>query len=303
MKPIRDKQFATEHFSSDRWRDFPWRDDDIVVATGIKTGTTWTLRIVGLLVHQDFDRVDDKVMHAPWPDANFMPPVEELHAEIAAIDHRRFFKSHLPLDALPYNDKAKYINVTRHPFDTFRSTLHHWGGITDEIFEIFEATGFPPFPRLEDQGSTKEVFKRWLNEGRMDWEQDGWPFHSGFHIAESFWKHRDLENVLLLHYSNMIEDLDREIQRIADFLDIPITDKIRREIVRLTTFDTMKSQNKAMNPHYDFIFKHGGDGFMTKGGLNTWQGLLDEEDLARYEARAARFDPDFRKWLETGQLN
>lgn len=39
MKPTRDKRFATEHFSSDRWNDFPWRDDDIVVATGITCGS------------------------------------------------------------------------------------------------------------------------------------------------------------------------------------------------------------------------------------------------------------------------
>lgn len=301
--PKKTKTFVTEHFSSERWVDFPWRDDDIVVATGIKTGTTWTLRIVGLLIHQDMKRVDDQVMHAPWPGVNFMGTIDEMHKEIGAIEHRRFFKSHLPLDAVPYHEKAKYINVVRHPLDTFRSMLHHWGGITDDLLDIFTKAGYPDFPQRKDSGSVKEIWARWISEGRMDWEKDGWPFHSGIHIAQSFWEHRDRDNVLLLHYSNMIEDLDREVRRIANFLEIDVSEEMLKEIVRLATFDTMKSQNKAMNPHYDFIFSHGGDGFMSRGGDNTWQELLDDDDLKLYEKRVSQLDPEFRNWLELGALN
>ena len=300
--PQKTKTFVTEHFSSERWNNFPWRDDDIVVATGIKTGTTWTLRIVGLLIHQDMTRVDEKIMHAPWPGANFMGTVEDMHKEVEAIEHRRFFKSHLPIDAMPYHPKAKYINVVRHPLDTFRSMLHHWSGITDGLLEIFANAGYPNFPQRKDSGNVKEIWGRWITEGRMDWEKDGWPFHSGIHIAESFWEHRELDNILLLHYSNMIEDLDREVRRIADFLEIEVSEEIIKEIVRLATFDTMKLQNKAMNPHYDFIFSHGGDGFMNRGGNNTWQDLLDEDDLKLYDKRVSGLDPSFRRWLEFGEL-
>lgn len=302
-KPQKTKTFVTEHFSSERWNDFPWRDDDIVVATGIKTGTTWTLRIVGLLIHQDMTRVDEQIMHAPWPGVNFMGTVEEMHEEIAAIEHRRFFKSHLPLDAMHYHEKAKYINVVRHPLDTFRSMLHHWGGITDDLMDIFAKAGYPNFPRRSDSGSVKEIWGRWITEGRMDWEEDGWPFHSGIHIAQSFWEHRDLDNILLLHYSNMIEDLEREVRRIADFLEVDVSEDMLQEIVHLATFDKMKSQNKAMNPHYDFIFSHGGDGFMARGGNNTWLELLDEDDLKLYEKRVSQLDPAFLQWLEQGKLD
>lgn len=300
--PIRDKVFVTEHFSSERWNDFPWRDGDIVVSTGMKVGTTWTLRILGLLVHQDLERVDDKVMHAPWPDANFLGPLKDLHKEIEQIKHRRFFKSHLPLDTLPYSPNVKYINVVRHPLDMFRSLLHHWSGISDWFQDVIQNAGHPPFPRLQDQGPVKDVFQRWLTEGRMDWESDGWPFHSKFHVAESFWRFRHLDNVLLLHYSNMLDDLSREVSRIEEFLEIEVDEEMHAEIVRLATFDTMKSQNKAMNPHYDAIFTHGGDGFMRAGGRETWRGILDAEDVTKYEMKAREFDPAFRVWLEYGLL-
>lgn len=38
-----------------------------------------------------------------------------------ALEHRRFFKSHLPLDALPYREEAKYIYVGRDTRDVFMS--------------------------------------------------------------------------------------------------------------------------------------------------------------------------------------
>jgi aryl sulfotransferase len=31
----------SNHFDSTVWNDFPFRDDDIIIATYAKTGTTW----------------------------------------------------------------------------------------------------------------------------------------------------------------------------------------------------------------------------------------------------------------------
>lgn len=38
------------HMNSEMWNDFAFRDDDIVIATYAKSGTTWLQQIVGQLV-------------------------------------------------------------------------------------------------------------------------------------------------------------------------------------------------------------------------------------------------------------
>lgn len=49
---------------------------------------------------------------SPWLDCRF-PSDEEKLAVVAAQTHRRFIKSHLPVDALVFSPEAKYIYVGR----------------------------------------------------------------------------------------------------------------------------------------------------------------------------------------------
>src|SRR5215475_11075273 len=92
---------------SRRWANFAPRDGDIVVATYPKCGTTWTQRIVDLLVHQD--AAPRQIMErAPWIDATFFNPIEADLANLEGQTERRAMKSHLPFDSLPIYDTVKY---------------------------------------------------------------------------------------------------------------------------------------------------------------------------------------------------
>lgn len=44
--PERTRTYQTHHLDSTRWDAFVPRDDDIVITTAYKAGTTWTQRIV-----------------------------------------------------------------------------------------------------------------------------------------------------------------------------------------------------------------------------------------------------------------
>lgn len=300
--PKQTRVYKTEQFQSERWDDWKFRDDDIIVSTAMKSGTTWMLRIVGLLIFQDLNKVDNEVMGAIWPDAAFGGPIEDLLADAEAKTHRRFMKSHIPMDGLPYHPKAKYINVARDVRDNFMSLQHHWQGAAEPMYDLIDTLWPDPFPRFADQGDIHERWRRWMTEGRHDFVSDGWPFQSVFNFADSFWNTRTTPNILMVHYNDMKTDLEGEMRRVAEFLEIEIPEADWPGYIEAASFDSMKRDLDEMVPEFNFFFAHGATGFMNKGTNNRWKDELTDEDLALYEAKASKLDPAHRNWLENGRL-
>jgi aryl sulfotransferase len=75
-------------------------------------GTTWMQQIVNLLIFQSPEPRPLGEL-SPWLDNRIHLPIEVVLPKIEAQTHRRFLKSHLPLDALPIYDEVKYIHVAR----------------------------------------------------------------------------------------------------------------------------------------------------------------------------------------------
>lgn len=300
--PAKTRIYQSEQFDGERWNDWKFRNDDIIVSTAMKSGTTWMLRIVGLLVFQDATKIDDEVMGAPWPDAAFAGPIEDILAAAEAMAHRRFMKSHVPIDGLPYNPNAKYINVVRDARDNFMSLQHHWEGAALPMYDLLDSLWPTPFPKFTESGDVHERWRRWMTEGRHDWVTDGYPFQSVFNFTEAFWKVRDTPNVLLVHYNDLKADLGGEMKRVAAFLDIEVPGADWPAYVEAATFEAMKRDLTVMVPEFDIFFDHGAVGFMNKGVNNRWKDVLTDDDLALYEQRASQLDPDHRNWLENGRL-
>ena len=47
--PRKTRELHNHHFDSTVWNDFPFRDDDIIVSTYAKSGTTWVQQIISQL--------------------------------------------------------------------------------------------------------------------------------------------------------------------------------------------------------------------------------------------------------------
>ena len=100
----------------DLWTQFPLRSDDIVISTVRKSGTTWMQMICALLIFQT-PRLPARLQElSPRMQAGFGR--SETYAELAAQQHRRFIKTHSPLNELPADSRVTYIVVARHPLDT-----------------------------------------------------------------------------------------------------------------------------------------------------------------------------------------
>jgi hypothetical protein len=109
---------------SGRWLGFRFRPGDIVISTRRKTGTTWVQMICALLIFQTPDLPDPLWQLSPWMDSQIMPH-DLVYAQLAEQRHRRFIKTHTPLDGIPLDPRVTYIVTARHPLDTFVSLRRH----------------------------------------------------------------------------------------------------------------------------------------------------------------------------------
>ena len=105
--PQKTREMHNQHIDSTVWNDFQFRDGDIIISTYAKSGTTWMQQIVSQLLFDGDTELDTQAM-SPWVDFR-VPPKEVKLPALEAQTHRRFVKTHLPVEALVYSPKAKYI--------------------------------------------------------------------------------------------------------------------------------------------------------------------------------------------------
>ena len=125
-QPVR---YTSADEDSGRWEGFPFRDGDIVIGTRSKTGTTWVQMICALLIFQT-PQLDGPIgWYSPWLD-RLIRPKEEIFARLEGQQHRRFIKTHTPLDGLPIDPRATYIVTGRHPLDSAVSLYYQGQNIS-----------------------------------------------------------------------------------------------------------------------------------------------------------------------------
>jgi hypothetical protein len=122
------RRYRAHDEDSARWDGFAFREGDIVISTRSRSGTTWTQMICALLIFQTPDLPAPLGDLSPWLDM-LVVPREEVFARLEAQDHRRFIKTHTPLDGLPIDGRATYVVVARHPLDMAVSLYHHSANI------------------------------------------------------------------------------------------------------------------------------------------------------------------------------
>lgn len=291
--PQKRREFHNHHFNSTVWNDFKFRDDDVIVATYAKSGTTWTQQIVGQLLFQGDPEVKVHEI-SPWLDLRIMPPnTKDL---LEAQTHRRVIKTHLPLDALVFSPQAKYIYIARDGRDVVWSMYNHHVSANDLWYAALNNTPGLVGPPIEKPNPDQRAyFLEWL-------ERDGHPFWPFWENLSSWWEARHLPNVKLIHFNRLKADLDGEMRALADFLEVDIPADKWPDVVEHCTFDWMKANAEKMAPLGGLIFEGGAGKFINKGSNGRWKDVLTPADSLAYEQMAVeKLGPDCARWLMTGE--
>ena len=290
--PKKTREMHNHHMNSTVWNIFKFRDDDIVVATYAKSGTTWTQQIIAQLIFNGAEGIDVHSL-SPWVDLRIIPP--EVIAGLEQQSHRRFVKTHLPVDALVFSPKAKYIFVGRDGRDAAWSLFNHHANATDDYFSAFNNTPGRVGPTLErGSGDVHDFYSGWF-------DGDGYPYWPVWENIRSWWDIRKLPNVKLIHFNDMKTDLAKSIRGIAAFLEIPIDEAKFPKIVEHCTFDYMKAHADMMAPRGGIMWNGGAKTFINKGTNGRWRDTLSAAEIAAYEDKAVKeLGPACAKWLAQG---
>nr|VFJ42287.1 MAG: aryl sulfotransferase [Candidatus Kentron sp. FW] len=290
--------YQNHHLDSTRWKHFKPRDGDIVVATSLKAGTTWVQWIVLNLLFPEGAPLPAGKM-APWVEVSLPPPGAIVNA-LEDMKHRRVMKTHLPLDGVPYFPEARYIVVGRDGRDVAMSLWAFYRDFSDKMYEmLLEASGIE-LPRCPDD--FEEFWQNWIYRGWFKWEHDGYPFWSHLHCIKTWWEFRHQDNILFLHFNDMLQDLEGAVRRIAAHLSIEISPEEARRVAGISTFDYMKCNADKTSPlPVDNMLKSGPAAFFHKGTNGRWREVLSEQDLEMYRQAVTRIlTPNCADWLENG---
>jgi aryl sulfotransferase len=304
--PVRYRMIISD---SARWEGFEPRPDDIIISTPPKCGTTWMQMICALLIFQSptFDRPLDLI--SPWLDMQTRDR-DSVIADLTAQQHRRFIKSHTPLDGLPDDDSITYICVARDPRDVARSWDNHVANTDLGALMTARQTAVGLDDLAEVMGDSPPAFFETEVERFWAWVDEPTPptmniasLRGTVHHLASFWDVRDRPNVILVRYQDLKRDLAGEMRRIAVRLGIDVPEERWSALVEAATFERMRERAADVAPDVTHHIWHDDTNFFHRGTSGQWRELLDEAGLERYRAAVTPLaSPELLAWIHDGGL-
>lgn len=133
-------------------------------------------------------------------------------------------------------------------------------------------------------------------------QTEGSPGPSFFDLAVGYWTERKRANFLMVHFNDLLEDLDTEMRRVTAFLEIEINETLWPSLVTAAGFKEMQESGEALIPELKVSRTNGAQSFFYRGTNGRWRGVLTDDDLAHYDAKVReKFTPGLAAWLEGGR--
>lgn len=292
-------------FDSSRWDGFRFREGDIVISTPPKCGTTWTQMICALLILQNPEFDQPLTQLSPWLDC-VTQHRETVVTNLEAQQHRRFIKTHTPLDGLPFDERVTYLCVGRDLRDAGISAAHHFANLdVSVVVEARKKVGLEYVAPNVDQGPSlkagndREWFQKWVAVPTLTAPS----LRYSLHHFSTFWKFRERDNILMYHYDDLKNDLPGQMRRLAGQLGITVDDDAFPALAGAGGFAAMRGRADQLVPGTGSNPWRDKSRFFNSGTSGQWKQVLDEEDLRLYTARVAELaDDDLLAWVHREPL-
>jgi aryl sulfotransferase len=298
-------RYRSSDEDSARWDGFGFRPGDIVISTRSKSGTTWMQMICALLVFQDPELPASLAELSPWLDWLIIPR-DKVFARLEAQEHRRFVKTHTPLDGIPLSPLATYIVVGRHPLDAAVSLYYQGNNINRQ--RLAELTGIVPDQPRPDRPARPQL-RDWL----LRWiDRDDSPVESPdnlrgvlWHVSDAWARRADPgisgPQVVLVHYDELQANLELEMRRLAGRLGIVVVPEVWPALVRAASFAQMRANAARKAPDPAGVLKDPA-AFFRRGYSGAAAEVLTAEEIAHYHDRAVALAPaEVLSWLHQSE--
>ena len=240
------RRYQATVYDSARWDGFELRPGDIIISTPPKCGTTWTQMICALLIFQEPELPRPLDTLSPWIDMVSRSRFEVV-ADLEAQTHRRFIKTHTPLDGIPNDPSVTYLCVGRDPRDVALSMDRHIDNMDVDAFRLardqaarIDGIELGPLraPQQRPDGEWAR-FWRWVDDESPS-TQVGSSLRRTVEHLQTFWHAPNELDVVFLHYDDLQSDLDGQMRELAARLCIQVEDHRWPRLVEAATFESMR---------------------------------------------------------------
>jgi hypothetical protein len=149
------------------------------------------------------------------------------------------FKSHFAPPVLPVRKKdgkkVKYLAMARNGLDMASSMTAFYSSHSDEFRRLWG--GFPPdVSEVVAEGENHPVMNDILPGGPLS------ELYWGY--VKNWWSHRDDDNVLLLHYSDVRKDLKGNVAKVAEFVGVDLSEDELEVVTERCGIEHMRKVNR-----------------------------------------------------------
>jgi aryl sulfotransferase len=119
-----------------------------------------------------------------------------------------------------------------------------------------------------------------------------------WHLSDA-WAKRGDPNVLLVHYDNLIADLEGQMRWLAGRLGIAVPENAWPALTQAATLKRMRDSAESIVPRPPGVVEEPAS-FFRRGTSGAGREILSDEEMAGYYTRAAQLaPPDMLEWLHS----